>query len=59
MRALYPAQNGRLAPFIRRSTVAHLLVAAIILTAGHLAPARRSRFTTLGVVVPRPAAPRS
>jgi hypothetical protein len=42
MRALYPAQTGRLAPFVRRSTVAHLLVAAIILTAGHLAPARRT-----------------
>jgi len=42
MRAPYPPQGGRLGPFLRRSVVAHLLGAAIILTTGHIAPPHRT-----------------
>ncbi|MGD2061975.1 MAG: energy transducer TonB [Nitrospirota bacterium] len=42
MRAPNPPQIDRLGPFLRRSVVAHLLGAAIILTAGHIAPPRRT-----------------
>jgi len=39
-------RDERLGTFLRRSAVAHLLVAAVVLTAGHMAPPRRPPLPT-------------
>jgi len=45
-RRAHPRRDDRLGTFLRRSVVAHLLAAAVVLTAGHLAPPRRPPLPT-------------
>jgi len=45
-RRAHPRRDERLGTFLRRSVVAHLLAAAVVLTAGHMAPPRRPPLPT-------------
>jgi len=46
MRNAHRRPDERLGTFLRRSVVAHLLAAAVVLTAGHVAPPRRPPLPT-------------
>jgi len=46
MRRAHRRPDARLGTFVRRSVIAHLLAAAVVLTAGHVSPPRRPPLPT-------------